>query len=263
MLQAIRTLILVLAIHQATSMRNHAIAADALPAKSRVPNKLVVLTFDDSAVSHATIVAPLLKKHGFGATFFITEGFDFATNKKHYMTWDQIKKLHDAGFEIGNHTRHHKGVNGQTPKQIDADVAYIEQQCKKHGITQPTSFCYPGYATSDAAVKVLKVRGYRFARAGGKQAYDQSLHNPLLMPQAFDGKPGSTFEQFVKAVASAKDGKIAVMTFHGIPDTPHPWVSTTPDRFAKYMKYLADQKCTVIAMRDLAKYLPAVAKETD
>lgn len=154
-------------------------------------------------------------------------------------------------------------MNGQTPKQIDADVAYIEQQCKKHGIAKPISFCYPGYATSDAAVKVLKARGYRFARAGGKQAYDQKTHNPLLMPQAFDGKPGSTFEQFVAAVALAKDGKVAVMTFHGIPDTPHPWVSTTLERFAKYMKFLADQKCTVIAMRDLVRYLPVAAQRAD
>ena len=29
-----------------------------------------------------TVVAPLLKKHGFGGTFFVTEGFDFPTNKR-------------------------------------------------------------------------------------------------------------------------------------------------------------------------------------
>lgn len=224
---------------------------------ARIPDKLVVLTFDDSAISHATIVAPILKKHGFGATFFITEGFDFATNKKHYMTWKQIKALHDAGFEIGNHTRRHIGVNRQKPEQIDADVAYIEAQCKTHDIPKPVSFCYPGYATSDAAVKVLKARGYRFARAGGAQPFDPAKDNPLLMPQAFDAKPGSTFDQFVKVVAGAKDGKIAVMTFHGIPDTPHPWVSTTPKKFEKYMKHLADEGCTVIPLRELGKYMPA------
>ena len=42
-----------------------------------IPDKLVVLTFDDSSRSHATVAAPLLKKHGFGATFFVTECFDF------------------------------------------------------------------------------------------------------------------------------------------------------------------------------------------
>ena len=40
-----------------------------------IPDKLVVLTFDDSKASHYTVVRPLLKKYGFGATFFITEGF--------------------------------------------------------------------------------------------------------------------------------------------------------------------------------------------
>ena len=33
------------------------------------PDRIVVLTFDDSVANHATFVAPLLKKHGFGATF--------------------------------------------------------------------------------------------------------------------------------------------------------------------------------------------------
>ena len=42
-----------------------------------IPDKLVVLTFDDSAKSHYTVARPILLKYKFGATFFITEGFDF------------------------------------------------------------------------------------------------------------------------------------------------------------------------------------------
>lgn len=222
-----------------------------------VPDKLVVLTFDDSVASHATFVAPLLKKHGFGATFFITEGFEFLVDKKHYMTWEQIKKLHDDGFEIGNHTRKHAGVNKQKPDQLTADVEFIETQCAKAGIPKPVSFCYPGYATSEAAVKLLRERGYLFARAGGAKAFDPASDAPLLMPQAFDGKPESTLEQFKVAVAQAKAGKIAVMTFHGVPDIKHPWVNTDPAKFEAYMQHLKDEGCIVIAMRDLAKYLAA------
>jgi len=47
-----------------------------------IPDKLVVLTFDDSVASHYSVVRPLLKLYGFSATFFITEGFSFRTNKK-------------------------------------------------------------------------------------------------------------------------------------------------------------------------------------
>ena len=63
-----------------------------------IPDKLVVLTFDDSAKSHYTIVRPILKRYGFGATFFITEGFDFPTNKTDYMTWEEIAELHRRRF---------------------------------------------------------------------------------------------------------------------------------------------------------------------
>jgi peptidoglycan/xylan/chitin deacetylase (PgdA/CDA1 family) len=221
------------------------------------PERLVVLTFDDSVASHATFVAPLLKKHGFSATFFITEGFEFLVDKEHYMTWEQIRALNADGFEIGNHTRKHAGVARQKLEQLTADVEYIEQQCAKYGIPKPVSFCYPGYQTSEPAVKLLRERGYQFARAGGAQAFDPSKDDPLTMPQAFDGKPDSTLDQFKAAVAQAKDGRIAVMTFHGVPDIKHPWVNTDPAKFESYMQHLKETGCEVIAMRDLTKYLPA------
>ncbi len=219
-------------------------------------DRMVVLTFDDSVASHATFVAPLLQKHGFGATFFITEGFEFLVDKEHYMTWEQIKALDTAGFEIGNHTRKHAGVAKQSLEQLTADVEHIEQQCAKHGIPRPVCFCYPGYQTSPVAVTLLRERGYLFARAGGAKAYNLSTDDPLTLPQAFDGKPESTLEQFKAAVAQARDGKIAVMTFHGVPDIKHPWVNTDPAKFEAYMQHLKDEGVKVIALRDIAKLLP-------
>ncbi|MCB1242941.1 MAG: polysaccharide deacetylase family protein [Verrucomicrobiales bacterium] len=227
----------------------------ATQAVEPVPDRLVVLTFDDSVASHATFVAPLLKKYGFGATFFITEGFEFTLDKEHYMTWEQIKALDTAGFEIGNHTRRHTGVGKQSPAQIIADIQYIEQQCQAHGIALPRSFCYPGYQTSAEAVKILRDRGYRFARAGGAQVYDPAKDEPLTLPQAFDGKPESTLEQFKAAVAGARGGKIAVMTFHGVPDIKHPWVNTDPEKFVQYLDHLKKESCKVVALRELERYL--------
>lgn len=230
-------------------------AAETAPAP-RVPDGLVVLTFDDSVASHATFVAPLLKQHGFGATFYITEGFEFLQDKEHYLTWAQIKGLHDAGFEIGNHTRAHKGVNSQKPAEIAADLEHIEKRCVEHGIPVPTTFSYPGYATSPAATVVLRERGYRFARAGGARVFDPAKDDPLTLPQAFDSKPDGTLAQFKAAIAQARDGKVAVITFHGVPDLRHPWVNTDPAKFAAYLVALKEAGCQVIAMRDLARFLP-------
>src|SRR5688500_9054676 len=97
-------------------------------ALERIPDRLVVLTFDDSKASHYTVVRPLLKKYGFGATFFITEGFSFHTNKDDYLTWEQIAQLHRDGFEIGNHTRDHKGVSKANLAGLREQVEAINAQ---------------------------------------------------------------------------------------------------------------------------------------
>ena len=109
-----------------------------------IPDKLVVLTFDDGCKSQTTVAAPILKGYGFGATFYITEGLNFLTNKDAYMTWEEVRGLHDDGFEIGNHTRHHRNVTQQSAEELSADLAHIDARCETYGISKPTTFCYPG-----------------------------------------------------------------------------------------------------------------------
>ena len=75
-----------------------------------IPDKLVVLTFDDANKSDHSFVAGVLKQHGFGATFYVTEGLGFLKSKTNYTTWEEIRELHDQGFEIGNHTQHPRNV---------------------------------------------------------------------------------------------------------------------------------------------------------
>src|SRR6188474_2591857 len=141
------------------------------PALEPIPDKLVVLTFDDASKSHFTVARPILRKHKFGATFFVTEGWDAATNKKDYMTWDEIAQLHKDGFEIGNHTRDHKGVTDKTLADLPAQLRGINVQCQKHGIPPPTSFAYPGNAFTKGALAVLKDNGILFARRGGSPEF--------------------------------------------------------------------------------------------
>jgi peptidoglycan/xylan/chitin deacetylase (PgdA/CDA1 family) len=238
-----------------------------------IPDKVVVLTFDDSAKSHYTVARPILTKYKFGATFFITEGFDFPTNKKDYMTWDEIAQLHKDGFEIGNHTRDHQAVTDRTLADLPAQLRGINAQCRKYGIPPPTSFAYPGNAFSKGALAVLKDNGITFARRGGAPefpykegrgfAYEPGLDHALFVPSAGDARPAWTLDDFKAAVVQAKHGKIAVLQFHGVPDTAHGWVNSTKGQFESYMKFLADNQYTVIAMRDLAKFVDPSVNPND
>ena len=230
-----------------------------------VPDKLVVLTFDDSVASHHSVVRPLLKRLGFGATFFITEGFSFRTNKVDYMTWEQIAELHRDGFEIGNHTRDHMGLGPDTLGRLPEQVAAINERCAEHGIPQPVSFAYPGNAIAPAAPELLKKLGFRFARRGGGPehpyewgrgfAYEPGIDHPLLIPSAGDARPDWTLADFKRAADQATAGRIAVIQFHGVPDRDHPWVHSDPRRFEEFMTYLKTNAFTVVALRDLARFV--------
>jgi len=244
-----------------------------LTAADPVPEKLVVLTFDDSAKSHFTVVRPLLSTYGFSATFFITEGFDFKDNKRDYMTWDEIAQLHQDGFEIGNHTRDHLGINDTNLDKLNEQLEGINQRCAEHKIPKPVSFAWPGNALAPAGLEALAAAGIRFARRGGAPeyeyekgrgfAYEPMLDHPLLIPSAGDARPDWGLEDFKRAVEQAKYGRIAVLQFHGVPDTAHSWVNTPKDKFEQYMRYLAVEGYQVIALRDLEKYVDSTVKPKD
>jgi len=230
-----------------------------------IPDKLVVLTFDDSKASHYTVVRPLLKKYGFGATFFITEGFTFETNKDDYLTWEQIAELHRDGFEIGNHTRDHMALTKANLPKLKEQVEAINRQCAAHGIPTPLSFAYPGNTIDPDAIQMLADLGFRFARRGGAPeypyeegngfAYEPGRDHPLLLPSAGDARPAWTLANLQRATSQATNGKIAILQFHGAPDIEHPWVNTPRERFEEYMTYLHDGHFKVIALRDLARYV--------
>jgi peptidoglycan-N-acetylglucosamine deacetylase len=222
--------------------------------KKPIPDKVVVLTFDDAVLSHATYVGPLLKKYGFGATFFICE---FVTppfsDKTKYMSWEQIAMLNKMGFEIGNHTQNHTHVNKMDSLHFVAELKYIEDKCAEYHIPKPISFAYPGYDTSPKALGVLKAAGYKFARAGFDRAYDPKTDHPYLIPGFTTSATNKKL--IMDAFDMAKDGKIVVLTIHGVPDDAHVWVNTPPELFEEYLKYLKDNHYKVIALRDLAAYI--------
>ena len=63
-----------------------------------VPEKPVVLTFDDGYADTYSIVYPLMKEYGFAATVFVNPG-DVGTR----LTWEQLKEMKDNGITISNH----------------------------------------------------------------------------------------------------------------------------------------------------------------
>lgn len=221
-----------------------------------VPDRLVVLTFDDAALTHATYVAPLLRKYGFGATFFVCEFREppFADKTK-YLSWAQIRQLHRWGFEVGSHTLTHRHVNKLAESELKAELDSLAGRCRAHHIPEPVTFAYPGYDTSARALPVLRAQGYRLARTGGDRPYAPATDDPLLVPSYTT--LATNRQQLLDALNQAKNGRLVVLTIHGVPDLAHEWVTTPPALFEEYLQYLHDHHYRVVALRDVARYLPA------
>ena len=91
---------------------------DAAAGKAALPNKAVMLTFDDGYESFFTRVFPLLKKHHYTATVALVGSWMDAIKgadepNKTMMNWLQIRELAQSGLvEIASHSYDlHKGVN--------------------------------------------------------------------------------------------------------------------------------------------------------
>jgi len=236
-------------------------------------DRIVVLTFDDAVKTQRTLVGPLLKELGFGASFFVCHrwmvlGSDPYVDPKQYMTWQDIAELHQMGFEIGNHSWTHPTFS--VPKdaaRLPAELALVERELHKVGVPRPTSFAWCGDHFSTEAVQNLGDLGYKLARRGTEPevpfgdttetgpTYDPKKQHPLLIPTTGNDYPGWTLENFRKVAECARPGQIVVYQFHGVPD-PHPWVNCPPERFREYMEYLKKEGYRVVALRDVEQYMP-------
>ncbi|MFQ5582127.1 MAG: polysaccharide deacetylase family protein, partial [Mariprofundaceae bacterium] len=96
----------------------------------RLPEKLLTLTFDGGYRDVLNAVVPVLKKHDFHATFFISphhvgKSLIIGGVKIPCLDWNEIQQLVDAGHEIGAYTLSGKNFhldNKEMENQLIADI---------------------------------------------------------------------------------------------------------------------------------------------
>ncbi|RAJ99822.1 polysaccharide deacetylase [Larkinella arboricola] len=143
-----------------------------------LPEKPVMITFDDGDLEQYELAAPELEKHGFKGAFFIMTASIGRRGYQHYMDKQQIKDLADRGHTIGCHTWDHHNVKKYQGQDW---VTQIEEPTKKlETITgKPVRhFAYPFGLWNHEATVELKKRGYLGAYQLAEKKRDEE--NPLL-----------------------------------------------------------------------------------
>jgi len=118
-----------------------------------LPEKPLIITFDDGYADNYYNAFPLLKKYGFKATFFIITDF-IDQRRPDFMTWKQIEEMAQAGMEIGAHGRDHSDLKGRPLDYLVWQILGSRQTLEAHGI-EPRFFSYPFGHYDDEVIKVL------------------------------------------------------------------------------------------------------------
>jgi peptidoglycan/xylan/chitin deacetylase (PgdA/CDA1 family) len=168
---------------------------DAVRARS---GKVVAVTFDDAYLSVLQLARPMLDAVGFPATVYAPtayldtpeqplkwNGIERWHDGPHErellpMSWDQLRELADAGWEIGSHTRTHPHLTEVDDETLRTELVESKATAEDRMGRPCTTIAYPYGDYDERVVAAAGAAGY--AAAGTLPA---RLHSerPLAWPR--------------------------------------------------------------------------------
>jgi peptidoglycan/xylan/chitin deacetylase (PgdA/CDA1 family) len=148
-----------------------------------LPERPVVLTFDDGYGDFYTQALPLLKQHGFTATVFQTTGWVGKEDEaKRMLNWRELAEIEQAGIEIGAHTCTHPQLD-QLPESLLHEELYVSKSLLEDnlGLKVP-GLAYPYGYSSTKVRRVAREIGYDYAYAVGN-ALTTSAADKFTLPR--------------------------------------------------------------------------------
>ena len=133
---------------------------DHLVNNAPIPEKSILITFDDGYMDNYTYAYPLLKEFNMKATIFLmTVGVD----EGFYISSDQMKEMSDYGIDIECHTINHVRLGElsyeEQLKEITESRDFIEKVTGKDVI----SIAYPYGNYNDDTLRAVQDAGYSLA----------------------------------------------------------------------------------------------------
>jgi peptidoglycan/xylan/chitin deacetylase (PgdA/CDA1 family) len=145
-----------------------------LDGDAQLPRRPVVLTFDDGTLDFWQHARPVLDAHGFTATLFVVSGHaggrstwdrDLGEPDRPLMSWDQIRDLHRAGFEIGSHTHTHRPLTGLPDDEARSELDRSRRALESELGVAPRFLAYPRGLFAGRHKRLAREAGYAGACA--------------------------------------------------------------------------------------------------
>jgi len=139
---------------------------------SKLPDKPVVITFDDGYEAIYRYALPILEKAGFKAVVFMLAGYvgkrnswDLSLEPRsvRHLNSEELTDLNHKGWEIASHAMSHKPLTGMSPEKIQWEAERSGRLLEELLNVKTTGFAYPfGRYNSDVKDAVERA-GYQYA----------------------------------------------------------------------------------------------------
>jgi len=135
--------------------------SEALARRQRLPERAVILTFDDGYRDFYTHVFPILKKYQFQATNFIIYNH---LGLKNNLTKAQVREMLDSGLvEIGAHTLNHAYLPYVSEERARREIGECKRNLEEEFGVEIYSFAYPGGKFDERVLGLVRKAKYQAA----------------------------------------------------------------------------------------------------
>ena len=201
---------------------------DAMTGGAALPEKPVVLTFDDGFADFAGRAAPLLLSAGFRATVFVVSGF---MGRPGYMSADQVRDMAAKGMTIGAHTIHHSDLAALPEAAAEAEITTSREDLQSLTGQPISDFAYPSGRFTPAVERLVARAGFRDAVTTVQSTVQKpGLRLLLNRTRVYGGITLGGFANLLRGGASA--GPAVPSTVAGPAHGPHPVATPRPSRRA-------------------------------
>lgn len=139
-----------------------------LDLKQGLPEKSLIITFDDGWRAVYTTAYPILKKYGFPATIFIYTDFISPGNRM-ALTWDMMREMSAGGIDIQVHSKTHElnmpwKREGETDqdyrRRIDNELIIPKNMVEEQIGKKIKYIAYPYGQYNDTLIQMARKAGY-------------------------------------------------------------------------------------------------------
>ncbi len=147
----------------------------------QLPEKPIILTFDDGYESNYKELLPILEERGLKATIFMVTN---DIGKDGYLSWQQLKDMEKRGIEIGSHTANHLPLTGMSLDEAREEVKLSKLLMEWNGMKTIYTLSYPNGKYTTDLEQMLKEEEYLAAVTGdaGLNTFDTDPYQLQRIP---------------------------------------------------------------------------------